>query len=83
MTITRQPKLVGTPILINVPTFKYLSPRLLVNPMAVTLGNPDVGKPIAQEQMREVQKTKMFGCGSGNDRPISAINGMIIRAATV
>ena len=61
ITTKPQPKLAGTPILMNVPTFKYFSPTLFVNPIAVTLGNPEVGSPIAQEQINAVHITKIFG----------------------
>lgn len=83
MTIAPQHKLTGTPIAINVETFKYLLPTLSVNPMAVTFGKPLVGKPIAQEHNIADAITNRFGCGSGNERPISATNGTVIKAATV
>lgn len=52
---------VGTPILINVETSKYLTPTLLVNPIAVTFGNPLVGNPIAHEHINAVHITNKLG----------------------
>lgn len=83
ITTVQHAILVGTPIRMNVPTSRYFSPTLFVNPIAVTFGNPEVGKPIAQEQIKAVAKTRILGCGSGRARPISAINGTMINAATV
>jgi hypothetical protein len=45
----------------KLPTVRYLSPKSSTNEIAVTLGNPDVGKPIAQEHKSAAPIINKFG----------------------
>ena len=67
----------------NVPTVKYGFPNSSVIQMAVTLGNPDVGKPMAAEHNNTLAMINSLGCGSGKSLPISETKGIIINAATI
>lgn len=51
----------GTPRVINVFTVKYGLPTSSVILIAVTLGKPDVGKPIAPDAIKAVPITKIKG----------------------
>ena len=53
----------GTPLVMNVLTVKYRLPTSSVILMAVTLGNPDVGKPMAPDASNAVPIIKSNGCG--------------------
>lgn len=54
MVITYAISDAGTPLVMKVFTEMYLCPTSSVILMAVTLGNPDVGKPIAADAIKAV-----------------------------
>lgn len=73
----------GTPLVMKVPTLRYALPRSSVIQMAVTLGKPEVGKPMAAEHNKALAMINNLGWGSSNLLPISETSGITMSAATV
>lgn len=73
----------GTPLIMNVLTVRYGLLNSLVMQMAVTLGNPDVGNPMAAEQSKALTIMSNLGRPSLMLTLISEMRGTTIRAATV
>lgn len=81
---TKNPmRLAGTPRLMKVLTVKYLFPNSSVMEMAVTLGNPEVGNPIAADAKSAVPITNKLAWFEGKLSPTSLTKGTMIKAATV
>jgi len=51
--------------------------------MAVMLGKPEVGKPMAAEAINTLPMTSKLGCGSAMLAPTCCTSGSTISAATV